>query len=199
MTQRHIATRRRGAALETAILDAAWMELSIRGYADLTFEAVARRALTSRAVIYRRWDTRIGLATAAIAHHTRQNPVLVPDLGNIRDELCLLLRKFADRAPPELIRLVFEMGGDMASAGDSFTHERFREPPLADVIARAIARGEIDATRLSPRILRVPMSLVLHEVAVTARPISDEAIAEIVDQVFLPLVKARDTGPQSAA
>jgi hypothetical protein len=29
---------------------------------------------------------------------------------------------------------------------------------------------------------------VLHEIVVTVRPISDEAIAEIVDQVVLPLV-----------
>ena len=35
--------RRRGADLEQAILEAAWFELSARGYAGLTMEAVAER------------------------------------------------------------------------------------------------------------------------------------------------------------
>jgi len=48
-------TRRRGAELEAALLDAAWDELQAVGYAGLTMEAVADRAGTSRAVLYRRW------------------------------------------------------------------------------------------------------------------------------------------------
>jgi hypothetical protein len=48
-------TRRRGDALEHALLDAAWDELQAVGYAGLTIEAVADRAGTSRAVLYRRW------------------------------------------------------------------------------------------------------------------------------------------------
>ena len=36
--------RRRGSALEDAILDAAWAELGERGYAATTLEAVAKRA-----------------------------------------------------------------------------------------------------------------------------------------------------------
>lgn len=189
--------RRRGATLDAAILDAAWAELSSCGYTDFTFESVARRAATSRTVIYRRWDTRIGLATAAIAHHLRQNPLSVPDLGNVREELCLLLRRFADRAPPRLTRLLFEMGDDMVRANDSFLHERFREHPLSGIVARAVERGEIDPARLSPRVLKVPASLVVHEIVVTARPITDDAIAEIVDQIFLPLVRPRDVEARS--
>jgi hypothetical protein len=39
-----VATRRRGAALETALLDAAWAELQDIGCAKLTMEGVADRA-----------------------------------------------------------------------------------------------------------------------------------------------------------
>ena len=38
--------RRRGKALEDAVLDAAWSELLDGGYASLTMEAVAARART---------------------------------------------------------------------------------------------------------------------------------------------------------
>lgn len=188
----HQATkRRRGAALEDAILDAAWAELATVGYSGLTFEAVAKRAGTSRPVLYRRWPTRAGLSSAAIERHVKQNPMIVPDLGNVRDELCLLLRKFADRAPPKLLRLIFEMSDDMASERTSFLDARFQENSLKDVIERGVNRGEIDEQRLTPRVLRVPLGLILHDMVLTGKQISDQAISEIVDQVFLPLVMPR--------
>ena len=193
----HIAKRRRGAALEDAILDATWVELATEGYSNFTFEAVVKRAGTSRPVLYRRWPTRARLASAAIARHVTQNPLTVPDLGNLRDELRLLMRKFADRSPPKLLRLIFEMSDDMAAENTNFMDERFQANPLKDILERAIQRGEIDKQRLTPRVLRVPLSLVLHEVVVGARHISDEAIAEIVDEVFLPLV-TRPTHGRSA-
>lgn len=194
-----VATRRRGLALEDAILDAAWLELASLGYSAFTFEAVARRAGTSRPVLYRRWPTRAKLASSAIARHVKQNPLVVPDLGNLRDELCLLMRKFADRSPPKLLRLVFEMSEDMAAEDTSFHDARFQENPLGDLIERAIQRGEIDAGKLTPRILRIPLGLVMHEVIVAVRTISDEAIAEIVDQVFLPLVVTEGPRQESGA
>ena len=50
--------RRRGIALEEALLDAAWAELTERGYDGFTIDAVAARAGTSRAVLYRRSEER---------------------------------------------------------------------------------------------------------------------------------------------
>lgn len=185
--------------LEDAILDATWAELEAGGYSRLTFEAVARRAGTSRPVLYRRWPTRTSLASAAIARHVKLNPLTVPDLGNFRDELCLLLRKFADRAPPQQIRLIFEMSEDLAKEKTNFLDARFREDSLTDLVERAIKRGEVDPERLTRRVLRVPLSLVLHEVVVTVQQISDEAIAEIVDQIFLPLVVPAGRGSPAAS
>jgi AcrR family transcriptional regulator len=184
-----IVRRRRGAALEGAILDAAWRELAHGGYARLTFEGVAKLAGTSKPVLYRRWDSRARLAAAAIARHTRLNPLIVPDLGNLRDELCLLLRKFADRAPPKQMRLMFEMGQDLESERFGFSDSIFgKDDSLAGILARAVARGEIDAGQLSPRIMRLPSSLVLFEIIVTLDTLTDTAIVEIVDDIFLPLI-----------
>jgi AcrR family transcriptional regulator len=183
-----VVRRRRGAALEDAILDAAWSELEARGYSDFTFQAVADRAGTSRAVLYRRWPTKASIASAAIVRHLKLNPIKVPDLGNFRDEMCLLLRRFTDRAPPRLLGLIFEMSQDMAAEGTSFMDDRFQDFPMKDVLERALARGDVDKDRLTPRVVRLPFSLVMHEVVITVKQISDMAIAEIVDQTFLPLV-----------
>lgn len=55
-------------------------------------------------------------------------------------------------------------------------------------VGRAIERGEIAAARLTPRIVSLPTDLARHEVLMTFERLSDEAIKEIVDGVFLPLV-----------
>ena len=50
--------RRRGAALEEAVLRAAIDELLAVGYARLTMDRVAERAGTNKNAIYRRWPSR---------------------------------------------------------------------------------------------------------------------------------------------
>ena len=73
-----VEKRRRGAALEDAILKAAWAELLDYGYGGFTMEAVAKRAGTSRPVLARRWENRSDLAVAAISNFYRNNPVETP-------------------------------------------------------------------------------------------------------------------------
>jgi len=191
--------RRRGVRLQDAILDAAWAELVERGYPGLTLEGVAKRAGTSRPVLYRRWPSRTALATAALGRHIAQNPIVVPDLGSVRDEICLLLRRMSDRARPDVIRLVFDMQRDLAdehsNLADMRAHLRAQivEPDVMQtILGRAIDRGEIAAARLTPRIVSLPTDLARHEVLMTFEPLSDDAINEIVDEVFLPLVSPTD-------
>ncbi|AOF97655.1 putative regulatory protein TetR [Sphingobium sp. RAC03] len=85
------------------------------------------------------------------------------------------------------MKLVFEMHEDMALDGVNFTDARFSENPIDDVIARGVARGEIDPQRLNDRVMRVLPSLVMHEIVVTAQPISNQTISAIIDQIFMPL------------
>lgn len=186
--------RRRGAALEDAILEAAWAEFSERGYALFTAEAVAKRSGTSRSVLHRRWPSRAELAAAAIGRHVRMNPIETPDLGNLREELLLLLRTYSDRAPPQLVRFIFEASEDIAKASSNFRNIKLDigpYDPMKQVLDRAIARGEIDSRRLKPRLASLPISLARHELMITLQPLSDEAIGEIVDQIFLPLVMSQ--------
>jgi AcrR family transcriptional regulator len=185
-------SRRRGAALEEAVLAAVWAELAERGYADMTLESVAKRAGTSRPVLHRRWPTRMKLATAAIARYVALNPISVADLGNVRDELCLLLRRGIDRARPELIRLIFDITGDLADAKSNLAEFRAEITDgalMRSILQRGIDRGEIDPTRLTPRIVALPTDLARHEMLMTLAPLSDAVIQEIVDDIFLPLVR----------
>lgn len=110
-------TRRRGAALEEALLEAAWQELVAVGYARFTIEGVAARAGTSRPVIYRRWPDRSELAVAAVRHFGRTEPVPTPDTGSVRDDLITLLRD-ASKGRTELAALFsVQMGEFFAETG----------------------------------------------------------------------------------
>jgi AcrR family transcriptional regulator len=141
-------SRRRGAALENAILDAAWAGLIEFGYAEMTLESVAKRAGTSRPVLARRWSTRTKLATAAMGRYFALNPITVPDMGSVRDELRLLLRCLSDRAQPDLIRLFFDMSRDLADAGSNFTEVRGEltdGEPMRSILKRGVGRDADDA------------------------------------------------------
>jgi Tetracyclin repressor-like, C-terminal domain len=60
---------------------------------------------------------------------------------------------------------------------------------MDDVIQRAVARGELEPGQVSARIARLPVDLLRHDVLMTLQPVSEQAIEEIVDTIFLPLVR----------
>lgn len=68
-----------------------------------------------------------------------------------------------------------------------------RDTVLDNVIERAIDRGEITPDQISERVARLPVDLFRHELLMTLKPITDEAIEEIVDTIFVPLVRLRAT------
>lgn len=189
------STRRRGPKLEEALLQAAWDELTEVGYAAFTMEGVAVRAKTSRAVLYRRWPNRPELVVAALQHHIGSDPFQAPDIGSLRDDLLAVLRHMTTQV------------GDLAGVlsfliADSFNEfgmspAVLRERALAGtamggtalVIERAIARGEIDPARLSPRVRSLPVDLVRHDLIMTRASVPDATLVEIVDRIFLPLVR----------
>ena len=188
--------RRRGQALEEAILTAAWDELVESGYGAFTFEAVARRAGTSRPVLYRRWPSRQELVRAAVAYRGAQEHVELPDTGSVREDLIAVLSDVNTRRGPLMALMVLRMSEYYEETGTSLDDLRAafvgtRSGRIAEIMRRGIDRGEIDPERLTPRIAAVPFDLFRHELLMTLKPVAEEAIVEIVDTVFLPLVAPR--------
>jgi AcrR family transcriptional regulator len=186
--------RRRGDTLEAAILDAAWEELVETGYSSFTVEAVAKRAGTSRTVLARRWPSRADLAVAALVHYNTTNPVETPDLGNVRAELILVLEKLSERGAGTVIKVVLTMNDYFTETNSSIADLRARlvgESKFEQVLRRGVARGELDQSRLTPRVSSLPLDLLRHEVFMTRKPVSKELIVEIVDTIFLPLAATR--------
>jgi AcrR family transcriptional regulator len=189
-------SRRRGAALEQAVLRAASDELLAAGYDGLTMDRVAERAGTNKNAIYRRWPSRAALAVAAYRHMAGVH-VSVPDTGTFRGDVLELLRG-ANRLwsspvgtvqrsllagvadDPELLALIQERASDAGSA------------LWLTVLGRAVARGEAQPEALHPRVATVAAVLLRNEYVTRGTPTApDEVLVEIVDEVYLPLVRGR--------
>jgi AcrR family transcriptional regulator len=187
-------TRRRGAALEEALLDAAWAELQEVGYPDLTMEAVADRAGTSRAVLYRRWRNRAELVIAAMRRHRPMLSGEVPDTGSLRGDVVALLTRMSERltevGPETLYGILGDYLADtelFAAVQDQMLH--MGASVMATILKHAEERGEV-RQGISPRVASLPTDLFRHELLVRRTPPTRTAIAEIIGDVFLPLVRA---------
>jgi AcrR family transcriptional regulator len=188
-------SRRRGAELEQAILDAAWAELEDVGYARFTIEAVATRAGTSKPVIYRRWASRAELAVAAWQRRVPTGRG-APDTGSLRSDLVSLFTGVSRRMDAMMNEMI---AGVMAEA--------FRHPEVADllrghltrdsplfravdaIVDRAVERGELPPVELPRRVARVPLDLIRNEAVTCGTPPDEAVIAELVDDVYLPLLR----------
>ncbi len=191
-----VQRRRRGPALETALLEAAWAELAEHGYDVLTIDAVAVRAGTSRAVLYRRWPSKQDLVLAALRHEVGKDIVVAPDTGSLRGDVIGLLRR-ANEVRYRLATLAFtQLGGFYRQAGTNLAEVSTiirggRDDSLEQAIQRARDRGEIGLSPIPQRIAQLPVDLFRYELLVTLQPLADETIEEIVDTIFLPLLDRR--------
>jgi len=186
-------TRLRGAVLEEALLDAAWDELQAVGYANLTMEAVAKRAATSRAVLYRRWRNRTELVLAATRRHRPKLSGDVPDTGSLRGDVIAVLTRASDRLAEDDIETVYGMLSEYFADPELFSRVQDQLFPIAagvmaTILKRAEERGEVRHD-ISPRVCTLPIDLLRHELFHTRTPPSPRVITEIVDEVFLPLVE----------
>ncbi|GAB2576442.1 TetR family transcriptional regulator [Paractinoplanes abujensis] len=189
-------TRRRGADLEDAILDAAWAVLIDSGYNGFTFEAIAARAGTSRPVLYRRWPHRDDLLVATLRRHWASRPIEVPDTGSLRADAIGFLRN-VDQGRTGLMTLISaQLVEYFRATGTNFRDLRDSlRPPgqptgFARIVGRAVERGEIPDVTRSPRIIDLPFDLFRNEMLMTMRPVSTEWITETVDLIWLPLLRA---------
>lgn len=192
--------RRRGEELEAALLAAAWDELVEAGFHRLTMESVAARAKTGVAVLYRRWPRKDDLVIDAIAYYGRTHPVEIPDTGSLRGDMLALLGSVNDQRSSFTAVVTAAFTGLLASTGLSPADVRARllgDRPMwsQDIFRRAHERGELDLDKVPPAVLSMPFDLMRHDLLFTLKPVPEERILSIVDDLFLPLVTRRGGGP----
>ena len=120
---------------------------------------------------------------------------MLPDTGTLRTDLLALFARVARRADSMMSEAI---AGVM---GEAFRHpevtallrERLDSAPLSKgiwrIVDRAIERGELADVLIPPRALRLPLDLIRAEAIVCGSPVAEETIIELVDNVYLPLLK----------
>ena len=132
---------------------------------------------------------------AALQHYGRTRRIEIPDTGALRDDLIALLTNASDGRASFTTVITATFAGLLAGSG--LTPAQVRERIMDDrpfwsdeIYRRAQERGEIDLDRIPPAVLAMPFDLMRHDLLMTLRPVTPERIRSIVDDLFLPLVKA---------
>jgi AcrR family transcriptional regulator len=186
-------TRRRGAALEGAILEAVLAELAEAGYARLSVERVAERAGASKASLYRRWPSKVELVMDAV-YHVLPDAGSPPDTGSLRGDLLAVLRSVAEHLAGPAGQA---LGGVLSDAlGDPEKARRVRSyargsgrAGMREVVRRGVDRGEVNPAAITERRLESGHAMLRHHFITQGVPIPDHVIVEIVDEVMIPLLR----------
>lgn len=190
------ATRRRGETLTRAIYQATLEELARTSFEELTFDKLAPLAGTGKSALYRRWATPEELVLAALTDpSTGFGAPLAPATGSLRGDLLTILGAFA--------RVLDEPRGQ---ALRPLVTQRARHPALFDEVRRLVVlphqrillgilraaaeRGEATPDCVTPRVASVGPRLIIAE-SLEKGAASEHDVAEIVDEVLLPLTAPR--------
>jgi AcrR family transcriptional regulator len=134
----------RSARVREAVLQAAFVLLTEKGFEALSIAEVAARAGVHETSIYRRWGTKNALALEASLHFAH-SAIPIPDTGSLRADLVALLKGLlAFLASPQgqtLLMLGFSQHPPVVAARQDFW--RSRKESLRPVFERAVARGEL--------------------------------------------------------
>ncbi len=193
--------RKRGAALEDAILESAYAELSEAGYAGFSVEAVASRARTGKASIYRRWPVKQLLVLDALCAHlpTPRDCGIdceLPDSVTTMEALHAVARRIAvildspAGAAMRAVKCEAVTDSDLARAID----DRFQAPRRAALLAllqRGVARGEVRPGAATELVADVLPAILTQRLILQGEPVTEAILCAIVEQVLVPLLEVR--------
>lgn len=190
--------RQRDKALDPEILRAALDVLTETGYERMTMDAVAARAKTGKATIYRRWASKAHLVVDAIATAGRigNTTANLPDTGSLRGDL----RALAATSSRKENRTILEMMAGLISAlphhSDlaAIVRDQLIAPRTAqmrDVLERAAARGEITPGRNLDTLSLVAPAMTVYWLMIANKPIDKAFFAVLVDEILLPMATGK--------
>lgn len=193
--------RRRGPALEAAILESAWAELSEAGYAGFSVEAVAARARTGKASIYRRWPTKQALVLDALCTQLPQPAdcgisIDWPDSVTTREALMQVARVITEvmRSPAgdamRAVKCEAVVDPELARQID-IQFQTPRREVLMQLLRRGVERGEVRPEAACRTVADVIPAVLTYRIVIQREPLGEDDLTAIITQIFLPLVEAR--------
>jgi len=188
------APRKTNEELTATIFTAAMAILNADGYEQVTFNTVAQRAGTSRAVLYRHWDSVFELLLDAQTYFDDDNPDTFANIDfsgqNLRTNLINSLAHF-DGSQPFLRALLIELGQDNPVVHQYFDQLHQQQLFIMErMLSAAQLAGEIQHT-VTDNIKQLPFDLLLYQAMVDQQPVTQTYIESLVDTVVLPAITAQ--------
>lgn len=187
--------RPRDDRLDSALLRAAQELLAEVGYDRLSMEAVAARAGAGKAAAYRRWKGKAELVVDAV--RTLEWKAEAPDTGTLRGDLLALARVFLER---NTLRDEVVAGMATAMAKDAAIRaaiteavDQPRHDAFAAILANAHRRGEIARPDGWEYVRDIFPAMVFHRVAVLGRPLDEDFVLHLIDDITIPLLTMPST------
>jgi AcrR family transcriptional regulator len=181
--------RPRSTECETTILQATRELLVEAGVRGLTIEKVAARAGVAKTTIYRRWRDKDELALAVVLDMVEQ-VVLLPELGNTRDELLAFVNAAVEVLGSTLMGRVMQ-GLVSELATDPELAQAFREGAVSvrgaeveRLVQRGIARGDLRPDTDAGSAHELLLGPVYYRLLLTGQPLDRAFATRTVDAVL---------------
>jgi len=184
-----------GDTLVESIYDAAVKLIKEVGYANLTFQQIAKAAKTSRSVLYRRWANMFDLLMEIV--DDRSSKALggqlidrIENTGTLRGDLLNLLTlyqsTYADIGPEILSAVLFEIGQGNNKVPEAEVNAAAKNIlVMRKLLKNAKSRGE-KIRKVSDITLTLPFNLIRME-NLMYKNVDSNRIALFVDEILLPV------------
>ncbi len=194
--------RRRDDVLMSAIHAATQAELADYGYSGVTFEGVARRAQTSKPVLYRRYPSRAHMVVDALPNLRWQPDDELLAGESLRDDLLSLfgaaVENFVAIGIGNYRSLIADADKDLFEVLDTQVSGLARRT-VVPALQRARERGELGPHAIPERAATSIGMLLRDEMLFSRNTVGPDTIAEIIDTVYLPLVETLSHQPAKAS
>ena len=195
MNETSVNTRKRGDTLVESIYDAAVKLIKEVGYANLTFQQIAKAAKTSRSVLYRRWANMFDLLMEIV--DDRSSKALggqlidrIENTGTLRGDLLNLLTLYqsiyVEIGPEILSAVLFEIGQGNNKVPEAEVDAAAKNMlVMRKLLRNAKSRGE-KIKEVSDITLTLPFNLIRMEYLLY-KYVDYDRIALFVDEILLPV------------
>jgi AcrR family transcriptional regulator len=193
--------RKRDETRDPEILRAALDVLTETGYERMTMDAVAAKAKTGKATIYRRWASKAQLVVDAIASAGQigATSANLRDTGSLRGDLLALAATASRKENSKILQMMTGLISALPHHPDlaAIVQDRLVAPRTAqmrDLLERAEARGEIARGRNLDTLALVAPAMTVYWLMIVNKPLDRAFYAVLVDEILLPVATGKPIG-----